>query len=895
MATAEKPLLDVLWLLTTAVLVFLMQAGFLFLETGLTRAKNYINVAVKNLVDFGLAFTLFWAFGFALMFGATNGGWLGSTHFMVSFTDAKPWLTAFFLFQAMFAGTTVTIISGAVAERIRFRAYIVIAIVCSTLYPLYGHWVWGGVLQGAPGWLAARGFVDFAGSTVVHSVAGWLALAAVLIVGPRLGRFEADGTSRPITPSNVPVVMFGTLFLWVGWIGFNGGSVLAFDGTVPGVIANTMLAASGGLLTALGVGWLRYGYPKPTSPMNGALAGLVAITASSHAVSTPAAFLIGAVGAVVMMALEAALVRWRIDDAVGAIPVHLGAGIWGTLAVGMLGDPAILGTGLGRLEQIGAQLLGISVAGALTFGGGYVLFRLLNQLAPFRVSREDEIKGLNVSEHQATTELVNLLLAMEERTRTGDIGDLVQALDFDPFTEVGQVAEQYNKIVAQLEGQEKRYRRLVEGTSDGVFTTDTRGHLTYVNPAISAITGYKKDQLIGTHFLPLIAPEWKRRVQVHYLKQLRRRAPETVLELPIVTQSGEQRWIEQTVTLITKDLEPEAFQGTVRDTTARKQAEEALLHAKEGAEQASLAKSQFLSSMSHELRTPLNAILGFSQLLDADPIEPLTPSQQENVEQISRAGEHLLELINEVLDLARIEAGRLTLSIEPVELGLLLTETLAITAPMAEQQQIRIRDETEPFHEYMLMADRNRLRQILLNLLSNAIKYNRERGMVTVAADAAEGRLYLSVTDTGPGIPEHQMTALFEPFNRLGAEATEVEGTGVGLTITKQLAELMHGSVSVMSRPGQGSCFTIELPLAETPEVEEVEALGTAMTGAGSAAEAAPNGVPNSVPDGVPEAGTPVWTVLYVEDNPANQRLVQQILKHRPVSSYSRRRRPCWV
>ena len=426
----------------------MMQAGFLFLETGLTRAKNYINVAIKNIVDFGFAFLLYWAIGFAIMFGFTSGGWFGTDNFFVSFASSDHWLTTFFLFQVVFAGTTVTIVSGAVAERIRFEVYLVVAGIVSLIYPFFGHWVWGGAYAGDVGWLAARGFVDFAGSTVVHSVGGWAGLAAVLVTGPRLGRFAADGTSKSITPSNLPMAMFGTLILWFGWIGFNGGSTLAFDETVPGVVANTMLAASAGLAVSFLTGWLKVGYPAPTAPLNGALAGLVAITANAHAVSATSAFLIGGIGAFVMMAVESLLERNRIDDSVGAIPVHLGAGIWGTLAVGIFADLEVLGTGLSRLGQIGVQLMGIGVAAVTVFGITYIAFRIINSFRRFRVDPEDEYRGLNVSEHKATTELIDLLKVMDEQSKTGDVNLKLEA---EPFTEVGQIAEQYNLVIAHLQ------------------------------------------------------------------------------------------------------------------------------------------------------------------------------------------------------------------------------------------------------------------------------------------------------------------------------------------------------------------------------------------------------------------------------------------------------------
>jgi len=215
---------DILWVLISAGLVFMMQAGFLCLEAGLTRTKNAINVAMKNLSDFGITVFLYWLFGFALMFGATKGGWIGSTHFFTPVGQGSAWLATFFLFHVMFCGTAVTIISGAVAERIRFSSYLIIAIlVAGFVYPVFGHWAWGGAYAGSPGWLSKLGFIDFAGSTVVHSIGGWVALALLFVIGPREGRFPKGQKPRKIPGSNLPQAMLGVLLLWIGWMGFNGG------------------------------------------------------------------------------------------------------------------------------------------------------------------------------------------------------------------------------------------------------------------------------------------------------------------------------------------------------------------------------------------------------------------------------------------------------------------------------------------------------------------------------------------------------------------------------------------------------------------------------------------------------------------------------------------------
>ena len=404
-------LLNDTWLLMAAGLVFFMQVGFLALEAGLTRKKNSSNVAAKNIIDLGISITLFWLFGFGVMFGLSdNGGFFGTTLYRPDFLIVSQSVelfgfvynpATFFLFQAMFCGTTVTILSGASAERMRFESYLIVSIIVSGLiYPVFGHWAWGGLLTGEPsGWLGSNGFVDFAGATVVHSIGGWSALAIVLILKPRIGRFRKDGLLRKLPHSDLPLATVGMLILWFGWFGFNGGSALLSGGSVGTIIVNTLLAGCAGLIAVIPVGiFLNRGIVEVGYLLNGALAGLVSVTASCHAISPQEALMIGFIGALIMLLFDGMLIRLQIDDAVGAIPVHLGAGIWGTFAVALYGDPAILGTGLDIWQQLEIQALGVSAAGAWAFAVTLLLLTIINVFFKLRVSREEELQGLNISE-----------------------------------------------------------------------------------------------------------------------------------------------------------------------------------------------------------------------------------------------------------------------------------------------------------------------------------------------------------------------------------------------------------------------------------------------------------------------------------------------------------------
>lgn len=409
--TQLSKIVDNGWIFMAAALVFLMRAGFLALEAGLTQRKNSANVATKNLVDLAIAATLFWLYGYGVMFGkASSSGLIGTSGFSPDFSNLLSDPTkhvqalstaAFFFYQIMFANTAVVILSGSTAERLRFETYLITSVVISGLiYPFFGHWAWNGIDTGQlGGWLGRRGFVDFAGSTVVHSIGAWVSLATLVVIGPRVGRFNADGTVNEFPKASMPMALLGTFILWFGWFGFNGGSTLLTKGDAGVVLINTLLAGIAGLVAIIPAQiLLNDGVVKPDYLMNGALVGLVAITASAHAVSTPSAFTIGLIAGWIMLLLDWLLIQLRIDDAIGAIPVHLGGGIWGTLAVALYGQPALLGTGLNFSAQLIIQITGIVAAGAWAFLLTVIILNTLNLILPLRVTQEEEITGFNISE-----------------------------------------------------------------------------------------------------------------------------------------------------------------------------------------------------------------------------------------------------------------------------------------------------------------------------------------------------------------------------------------------------------------------------------------------------------------------------------------------------------------
>jgi len=457
--------IDTLWVIDCAILVFIMQAGFMCMESGLSRHKNSINVALKNAADFGVSVVMFWLLGFGIMFGTSYNGIIGTDLFFFK-TDVSEYQT-YFVFQAMFVATAATIISGAVAERMKFVGYLIVTVLSTgIIYPIIGHWAWSSsYLMKASmseetkyligdtinkGWLSKLGFIDFAGSTIVHSVGGWIALAGVLVLGARIGRYSKANKGK-FTGSSFPLAILGTLILWFGWFGFNGGSNGAMDETVPLILINTFLAAAFGLLTGLLISYITKKKPDPMYIVLGPLAGLVAITASCNSVDSVSAIIIGIIGCGVAILASELLEKFEIDDVVGAIPVHLAAGIWGTFAVAIFSDLEILNTGLSRIEQFKVQAIGVISIGIFSFTISFIFLKFLNKFYPIRVSPLHEELGLNIAEHGAVSVEHDLIKVLDGQSATGDLK--IRGPQ-DPFTAGGVIGLYYNKMMDKLESSE---------------------------------------------------------------------------------------------------------------------------------------------------------------------------------------------------------------------------------------------------------------------------------------------------------------------------------------------------------------------------------------------------------------------------------------------------------
>ena len=390
---------NILWTCLAAFLVFFMQAGFAMVEAGFTRAKNACNILMKNLMDFSIGTLAFWAVGFGLMFGVSSG-YVGTSFFFFDASAESGYFSsegfgwAFLIFQTVFAATAATIVSGAMAERTKFVGYLAYSIgITVVVYPVFGSWCWNGLVgaEGSAGWLESMGFLDFAGSTVVHSIGGWAALAGAIVLGARKGKYK-DGKPQPIPGHNIPLAGLGVFILWLGWFGFNPGSTTAVGADMAYIAVTTNLSAAAGAVGAMIVSWILFKKPDTSFALNGALAGLVAITAGCDIMSPAMAALTGLIGGVLVVFSCLFIEKVGVDDPVGAVSVHGVCGAWGTIAIGLLSSEAGMG-------QLMTQLIGVGAGFAWAFPTSFVIFAVIKSTIGLRAGEEEEVIGLDVSEH----------------------------------------------------------------------------------------------------------------------------------------------------------------------------------------------------------------------------------------------------------------------------------------------------------------------------------------------------------------------------------------------------------------------------------------------------------------------------------------------------------------
>ena len=844
-----------------------MQAGFLCLEAGATRRKNSINIVIKNIADLGLSVLIFWAVGYGVMFGQSYGGWFGGTDYLPALEQRTAWFTAFFVFQAIFCSTSVTILSGAVAERMSFKGYIAISgLISGLIYPFFGHWAWNGLGQGQSlGWLGRLGFVDFAGSTVVHSLGGWSALATVLFIGPRLGRFSKKRSHQIITGSDFPFSFLGAILLWFGWFGFNGGSVFSFNAAVPVIIAHTLIAGAAGLTTPILIALVRQQSLSVSATMNGALAGLVAITANCHAVSTAQSILIGAVGSLIMLWLTALLRRWRIDDVVGAVPVHLGPGVWGTLAVALFANPAILDTGLNRFDQLKVQMAGVLACGLWSFTATLVGLMGLNRWFRLRVTPRQEYVGLNITEHKARSTLQDFYTTISHHARTGN---LQRPLSLDSFSEAGQLSHWYHQVVTTLEQAVEKTEAIFKTAGEGILTVSLdQLRIQNTNPQVERILGVPKADLIGCDFATFVcleARDWggKRPSLKTALKQ----ASQNQRPYELLAKNGNGRLCPCEMTVTETRVFQDAFYTVmIRDITERKMAETNLRQSeqreREKAAQLSEALRQLQQTQAQLIHTEKMVGLGHLAAGMAHEINNPVNFIHGNLKHAATYVQDLLNLIALYRRQSPAFSPEIKAAIEDSEIDFLLDDFPKLIASM-QTGTARIRDIIQSLRNFthhdesalksvdihvglentlLMLAHRldstsqsiaierrygklpkvtcyaNAMNQVFFSILSNAIDAleaeNLTQPKIVLSTRATSHNLIIIITNNGPSIPPELQSKIFNPFFTTKLVG---QGAGLGLTTAHNIVVNQHNG-RLFTKAGKGAKFVIEIPLKLSP------------------------------------------------------------------------------
>jgi len=579
--------LDMTWVLVAAGLVLFMQVGFMLLEAGMVRSKNSINVAQKNLLDLALSVIVFAAFGFMFAFGS-GGNWLaGFDPDLLFLQNIDPWTYTVFAFQVMFCGTAATIISGAVAERMRLSAYAWCTLLTAGLiYPVFAHWVWGGTLSpSSDGFLAEMGFVDFAGSTVVHGTGAWIALAACLVIGPRIGRFDENGRPVRIHGHSAVLATTGALILFVGWLGFNGGSTLGVSSAVPKIMINTVLAAAAGTAAGYMLGFWKDRLVLPINSISGLLGGLVAVTAGCHLLPPFGALVIGVFGGIAAVGGAYLLeTRFRVDDPVGAISVHGFAGVVGTLGLALLVPAESLPLG-SHLDQLLVQFQGVVLNFLWCFGVGYIVLRGLNAVSPLRIDAASEEIGMNEAEHgtrlgighveDALDRLIagkadlSMRLAVSKGEDSERLTRLFNALMDTIQTEEQAISRQADAIRSREEAE--RLSALANATFDAIVIS-VDGRILDGNEAFANLLGYAMDDLQMRGLYEFVRHEGVGDLERHLVK-----AEKQAMEFNIVNRSGEEVPVEIRTRVISYRGTPTRVSALV-DLRDRKKAEAQILH-----------------------------------------------------------------------------------------------------------------------------------------------------------------------------------------------------------------------------------------------------------------------------------------------------------------------------
>ena len=850
------------WLIVAAFLVFLMQAGFLLIEAGSVRAKNAVNVAQKNVSDMIICVLCYSLIGFSVMYGLSLGGYIGWGGVRDALEASGNW-PQLLIFNLAFCSVVATIVSGAVAERMRIGAYLIsTAAIAILVYPVFGHWVWGNtIITSNLAFLANLGFVDHAGGIAIHALGAAYALAAILVLGPRNGRFSKTGAVQPISGYSPVLALSGALILFVTWVPFNTGSLIPGSTLFSDVALGTIIAgAAGGLAGKIFGYFLHNKTLAPESSFNGLLGGLVAVTAGVTFLGPIGAAIIGFIGGgVAIVGNHILLHKAKIDDPVGVVGVHGIAGVFGGVLFPFL---AITELPTGNVwTQFAVQMFGTFACVAWAMANGFILIGVLKRLGVLRVTAAQEFLGLNIGEHDPNIREEHLEAGYKASQRVlaknpsnavatahvsgggmtsgGEIGLALSAM-----TEENSRLEEQNRYRSEV------FSHAIESLTDGLLIYDKTGVVAEVNSAYKSIfakLGVSCEK--GMTRRDLV----KALVEVDALST-EGEDPKIWLENYLaqndLTQSQDESFSLKNAHFIRRNR-PIPSGGQVVSITNVSEMNAAI----EKAKIAEKAKSEFLANMSHEIRTPMNGIIGMTELLC---MTKLDDRQKHFADTITSSGHALITIINDILDFSKMEAGQLKINPIPFLIRKSIEDVTALLSSAAVDKDVDLLVRIQPDLPTTFVGDVGRIRQVLTNLVGNGLKFTHQgHVLINVTGQMRENDLVdlvIDVEDTGIGIPTDQIENIFEKFRQVDGSATrEYEGTGLGLSISANLVEMMGGTISVTSRLGEGTKFTIHLPLQSTIDLEPLK------------------GPPKDI------IGS---NILIVDDNEVNRNILQEQIKH---------------
>ena len=848
------------WLVLAAFFVFLMQAGFLLIEAGTVRAKNSVNVAQKNISDMMICIACYSVVGFGIMYGVTFGGYFGTGGVKAALEQKGGW-PALLIFNLAFCSVVATIVSGAVAERMRIGAYFIsTAAIALFVYPVIGHWVWGNtIITSNLAFLANLGFVDHAGGVAIHALGGFYALAAIILLGARKGRFDEQGNVLPIAPSSPVLTLTGALILFVTWIPFNTGSLQLGSDMFANVALVTVIAgAMGGIGGKICGYFLHKGIFDPEASFNGILGGLVAVTSGAIYLGAVGGAIIGLIGGVVaILGNHALLYKVKIDDPVGVVGVHGIAGIVGALLFPFFAIEAMPAGNV--LQQFAVQGFGVFMMLLWAMTTGFIIIGLLKKFKFLRVTAAQEHLGLNIGEHTANVTHEHLDAGYKaskigaSRLSKSGMPNAAGLVSSDASSEIGlalsTMSEENKRLAEETLIRSTMFAEATESLSDGLLIFDNQGIVSECNTAF-------RTTLVPEHIKTLIG--MKRRdfilafVESGFFN-IGDYTPDQWVDA-YLSRYDVTKFHEQNITLDSGRFilrgYPTPSGGQILTITDVSEIRSALDKAKA----AEKAKAEFLANMSHEIRTPMNGIIGMTELLNRTE---LNTRQQHFVETITTSGQALMTIINDILDFSKIEAGKVKLNPVPFMLRNCIEDVTTMLSSSAAEKNLELLVRVQPDLPSTFVGDVGRIRQIMTNLIGNALKFTHFGHVLIDVMGASKGTdfdLTIRVEDTGIGIAEDQLKDVFQKFKQVdGTSTREYEGTGLGLSIASNLVEIMNGDISVTSVVGKGTVFTINVTLPSHSDLKPQKKIPVEIIGA---------------------------NILIVDDNLVNRNILREQVKH---------------